>query len=122
MDFPNINNTNSTYGTYEWAEKTINFISGCKNDCKYCYAKSMAIRYKRNTADNWKNEVVRPQVLTQKIPKYKGTVMFPSSHDITPEHLDKSITMIANILKSGNQVLVVSKPHLVRYSPFLEQL
>jgi len=99
-------------GAHEWSVKTINFINGCKNDCKYCYAKSMGIRYKRNTTDDWKNEVVRIQDLTKHIPKYKGTVMFPSSHDITPEHLSESIMMLDNILKSGNSVLVVSKPHL----------
>lgn len=72
----------------------------------------MGIRFKRNTPDDWKNEVVRTQELTKQIPKYKGTVMFPSSHDITPEHLTESITMLNNILKSGNQVLIVSKPNL----------
>lgn len=102
----------SKYGTFEWSDKTINFITGCKNDCRYCYAKCMGIRYNRNTSENWKNEVVRENYLTKSISKYKGTVMFPSSHDITPEHLNESITMLKNILKSGNQVLIVSKPHL----------
>lgn len=102
----------SKYGTYEWSEKTVNFITGCKNDCRYCYAKCMGIRYNRNTSENWKDEVVRERELSKSIPKYKGTVMFPSSHDITPEHLNESIIMLKNILKSGNQVLIVSKPHL----------
>jgi DNA repair photolyase len=100
------------YGTFEWSEKTINFITGCKNDCRYCYAKCMGIRYKRNTPENWRNEVVREKDLIKPIPKHKGTVMFPSSHDITPEHLTDGITVLGNILKSGNFVLVVSKPHL----------
>jgi len=102
----------SKYGTYEWSEKTINFITGCKNDCRYCYAKCMGIRYNRNTSENWKDEVVRERELSKSIPRYNGTVMFPSSHDITPEHLNESIIMLKNILKSGNQVLIVSKPHL----------
>lgn len=54
--------TKNTYGTFEWSVKTINFITGCKNDCKYCYAKSMAIRYKRNTIDDWSTEVVRQSI------------------------------------------------------------
>lgn len=102
----------SKYGTFEWSDKTINFITGCKNDCRYCYAKSMGIRYNRNTIDNWKDEIVREKDLEKSIPKYSGTVMFPSSHDITPEHLNESIIMLKNILKSGNRVLIVSKPHL----------
>jgi len=102
----------SKYGTFEWSEKTINFITGCKNDCRYCYAKCMGIRYNRNTSENWKNEIVRVKDLEKSIPKFNGTVMFPSSHDITPEHLNESIIMLKNILKSGNQVLIVTKPHL----------
>ena len=70
----------------------------------------MAIRYKRNTIDNWKNEVVRKTELTKRIPLYKGPVMFPSAHDITLEHLDQSIALLSNILKSGNSVLIVTKP------------
>ncbi|MCP3681324.1 MAG: hypothetical protein GY861_01415, partial [bacterium] len=31
-------NTNVS-GTFEWAKYTVNFIDGCKHDCKYCYAK-----------------------------------------------------------------------------------
>jgi DNA repair photolyase len=102
----------NTYGTMEWSVKTINFITGCKNDCKYCYGKSMGIRYKRNTVEDWSTEMVRQHDLTKKIPKFNGTVMFPSSHDITPEYLTESITVLGNILKSGNSVLIVSKPHL----------
>lgn len=102
----------SKYGTYEWSEKTINFTNGCKNDCRYCYAKSMGIRYNRNTTINWKDEVVRERELLKSIQKYKGMVMFPSSHDITQEHLNESIIILQNILNSGNQVLIVSKPHL----------
>jgi len=106
------NNKKSNYGTFEWSVKTINFITGCKNDCKYCYAKSMGIRYKRNTVEDWSTEVVRSQELTKRIPKYNGKVMFPSSHDITPEHLDESIAILGNILKSDNFVLIVSKPQI----------
>ena len=105
-----MNETKNTYGTREWSAKTLNFLNGCKNDCLYCYAKTMAIRFKRNTPENWKNEVVRTQDLIKTVPHLKGTVMFPSSHDITVEHLNESIKMLENILKSGNAVLVVSKP------------
>jgi hypothetical protein len=72
----------------------------------------MAIRFKRNTPDNWKNEEVRKDTLTKPVPHYKGTVMFPSTHDITVEHLTESMTMLDNILKSGNKLLVVSKPNM----------
>ena len=42
----------------------------------------------------------------------KAGVMFPSSHDITPQHLPESIQFLKNILFPGNQILIVSKPHL----------
>jgi hypothetical protein len=38
--------------------------------------------------------------------------MFPSSHDITPDNYDACRTVLGNLLVVGNQVLIVSKPHL----------
>jgi DNA repair photolyase len=38
--------------------------------------------------------------------------MFPSSHDITPSSLEACMTVLDNLLKAGNRVLIVSKPHL----------
>ncbi len=43
-----------TLGTKEWADSNINCYYGCSNDCLYCYAKKMAIRFKRKTEDTWK--------------------------------------------------------------------
>ncbi len=33
--------------TQDWSNKTVNFATGCENDCKYCYAKGMAIRFRQ---------------------------------------------------------------------------
>jgi len=38
--------------------------------------------------------------------------MFPTTHDITPDTLDACLYFLANILRPGNRVLIVSKPHL----------
>jgi len=38
--------------------------------------------------------------------------MFPSSHDITPNNLSACLQVLDNLFKGGNEVLVVSKPHL----------
>ena len=38
--------------------------------------------------------------------------MFPSSHDVTSENIESSLTFLGNLLKSGNNVLIVTKPHL----------
>lgn len=104
--------TGTVFGTYEWAESNANFINGCKHDCKYCYSKAMAVRFRRKTPRNWKTEKIRKSSLKKKVNKTKGTIMFPSSHDIHPDQLDYSIEFLGNLLKPGNRVLVVSKPHL----------
>ena len=38
--------------------------------------------------------------------------MFPTQHDITPENLDVTGKALRQMLMAGNEVLVVSKPHL----------
>jgi len=99
-------------GTQEWSVKTINCCTGCSHDCRYCYAKGMAIRFKQVTATQWPLERIRPQDVTKRQKKYDGQVMFPSSHDITPNNLDACLKVMKNLLDAGNRVLVVSKPHL----------
>ncbi len=99
-------------GTKEWAVKNINFVDGCSHDCRYCYAKSIAVRFKRKTKNNWVTEEKRLDKLKGRFKKYNGQVMFPSSHDLTPEHVDSTITVLEKLLIAGNKVLIVSKPHL----------
>jgi len=98
----------------QWAEKYENLISGCSHDCKYCYAKATAVHYKLNTPQNWKNEVIRNSDLLKKgFRKRNDLIMVPSSHDITPDHLYDCMTFLYHILKPGNKVLIVTKPHLI---------
>lgn len=101
------------FGTLEWASFNENIISGCSHDCRYCYSKEMAIRFKRKTPKNWRNEEVNYSKLNSKVKKYEGRVMFPSSHDITPKNLDKSISYLSKLFLAGNDILIVTKPHLV---------
>jgi len=104
--------TKTVSGTREWATRSINFINGCSHDCKYCYAKAMAIRYKRKTRDDWKQEEVRFDKLVPTVkPKSKYT-MSPSSHDISPENLQHAITVLDVLQKKNHRVLLVTKPHL----------
>ncbi len=99
-------------GTKEWAEKNINIGLGCSHDCLYCYARSMAVRYGRLKRADWSNEIVDKSKVESKHKKYKGTVMFPTTHDISPDYLPHAITVLRSLLKAGNEVLIVSKPHL----------
>jgi DNA repair photolyase len=100
------------FGTKEWAEFTSNLISGCKHDCKYCYAKSMALRFHRKTKDNWKDEVVSTSKLNGKMPNKGGRVMYPSTHDIHPENLSNHLIYLGKLLKAHDEILIVTKPHL----------
>lgn len=103
---------NDVFGTKEWAHHNENCVVGCSHDCKYCYAKSMAARFKRVSANEWKNETLRGNYFNRKFPKRNGIIMFPSSHDVSPKHLSECITFASNMLSAGNKVLIVSKPHL----------
>jgi len=105
--------TKRLFGTKEWAGKNFNLYSGCPRNCKYCYAKSMAIRFKRKTVDTWEQEEeLKTSPLNKSVKKYDGTVMFPSTHDITLEHLPQITYFLKRLLKEGNDVLIVSKPQL----------
>jgi DNA repair photolyase len=99
-------------GTREWATKAVNCCTGCFHDCRYCYAKSMAIRFKQVAAAQWPYERIREKDVFKIHKKYSGQVMFPSSHDITPTNLESCLTVLTNLLDAGNRILVVSKPHL----------
>lgn len=107
------NNNKHVFGTKEWAAHNRNFINGCSNDCKYCFAKSIAVRFKRKTPENWHEEVINHVNLNKSYKKTDGTIMFPSSHDITPINLEYSISLLRKLLIVGNKVLIVSKPHFL---------
>jgi uncharacterized Fe-S cluster-containing radical SAM superfamily protein len=109
----NITKEKKHFGTNQWSAKTLNFITGCQNECRYCYGKANSMRRKQTTLESWENVRVRENDLKKKIKYYEGGVMFPSTHDIRPEHLKENIEFLKHILDAGNKVLVVSKPHLI---------
>ena len=45
--------TKKATGTREWATSNENICDGCSHDCRYCYAREMAVRFKRKTKENW---------------------------------------------------------------------
>ena len=98
------------FGTKEWAPHNFNFMNGCSNDCVYCYAKDMAIRFKRKTSDSWSDE--QPVSLVGKsFSKKDGAIMIPSSHDITPGNIEVAIQVMDKLIANGNELLLVTKPH-----------
>jgi DNA repair photolyase len=104
--------TKSITGFREWTKYSVNCCSGCSNDCRYCYAKGMAIRFRQLTLEEWPLERVRQKDVDKKQKLYDGRVMFPSSHDITPGNLDACMVVIDKLLVAGNELLIVSKPRL----------
>jgi len=105
--------TKKISGTREWAVENVNCVTGCEHGCIYCYARSNAIRFKLISGkEEWEHPKVRQHDVEKKRKKIDGRVMFPTTHDITPGVLQPCIQVLRNLLEAGNQVLVVSKPHL----------
>jgi hypothetical protein len=99
-------------GTKEWASHVQNLQNGCEHDCLYCFAKTQAIRFGNNTIEGWKTPVINQKVLTKGFGKKQGTIMFPTTHDITPQNIEQCIVVLRRLLEVGNKVLIVSKPRL----------
>ncbi len=99
-------------GTKEWAASNANVMIGCEHGCMYCYAKAMASRFNRIPEGGWTSPVVNEKALDKNYGKRKGTIMFPTTHDITPDNLVHVSVVLKKMLEAGNNVLIVSKPHL----------
>ena len=100
-------------GTREWAEKTVNIQTGCEHDCRYCYARWDAVtRRKRCIREQWRTPHIHADRIEATYHRFKGRVMFPSTHDITPRNVSECLVVIKKLLVAGNELLIVSKPHL----------
>jgi hypothetical protein len=99
------------YGTKEWATSNVNCYYGCSNDCRYCYAKKIALRFGRATADSWAKMVPNDDAIRHNYQQRKGRVMFPTTHDITPTSVGNCVRVLRKLLHNGNEVLVTTKPN-----------
>ncbi len=102
-------------GTKEWSVESANCVNGCGHRCRYCYARADAVRRRQCLSfDAWGTTYhhLRPHDVSKRRRKINGRVMFPTTHDIEPEFLEPCMTVLGNLLRVGNDVLVVSKPHL----------
>lgn len=104
--------TKPVSGTNEWSNSTLNIQAGCSNGCLYCYAAAQAIRFGRFTIlRDWREDIELDQgKVDKRCGKRRGTVMFPSTHDITRANVEACTTVLCKLVAAGNQVLVVSKP------------
>jgi len=93
--------------------KHVNFCTGCRNDCIYCWARNMAVdRYHRLAHDEWPNEVVRDHDVRKGRKLVDLPVRCPFTHDITPGNIDAAETVLLKLLEPGNGVLILSKPRV----------
>jgi len=100
-------------GTREWAKVNVNIQRCCEHNCRYCYARANALRFKQiASAADWSTPIINQQAVDQHYGKYPGVVMFPSTHDITPGNISECLCVILKLLDAGNQLLIVSKPHM----------
>lgn len=99
-------------GTKEWSASSVNIQRGCSHNCLYCYAAANAFRFGQVEKGEWDQEVLLEKALAKNYGKRQGTIMFPTTHDITPTNLPHAIAVLKKMLESGNKVLIVSKPHL----------
>lgn len=102
-------------GTREWSKFSVNCQNGCGHRCRYCYARADALRRKQvKTANDWGTTYrkIRPKDVSKRRKNLNGRVMFPTTHDIEPEFLGECLTVLRKLLEAGNEVLIVSKPHL----------
>jgi DNA repair photolyase len=100
-------------GTREWADRSCNICIGCEHGCLYCYAKAQRCRFDAplRAPGNWQKQRLNPNIQRFGELRPVGVVMFPTSHDLTPQFLPEALATIKNLLQN-NEVLVVTKPHL----------
>ena len=104
--------TKKAFGTREWAATNVNIQSGCENGCLYCYAQCMSARFSRGGGVPWTAPRIREKPLSKSYRKRDGTIMFPTTHDITDANRSQCLVVLNKMLAAGNEVLVVSKPRL----------
>ena len=103
--------TKPAFGTEEWAKFNFNIQKGCQNDCRYCFAKNMAIRFGRSNPESWVKPVLNKSGLEKYFRKMPGRIMFPTTHDITQDNVCVCQFVLENMLRAGNEILIVTKPN-----------
>lgn len=102
-----------TTGTRQWSKHSANLYNGCKNNCRYCYARANAMRFGTiKNRSEWPSMELRSRIQEKYFRKVKGRIMFPTSHDIFPETLDTTMEFLARVIAAGNDVLITTKPRL----------
>ena len=114
-------------GTQELAEKNINFIDGCSNNCSYCYARELRGIYNKELKDNWHIMTIREKDVHRHNKHYDETLLISSSHDTKDELDSNGLDILINLgyllgdlLRNNNNIVylgswVYTKFYLVYY-------
>lgn len=108
----------AVFGTKEWAKHSADISFGCPHGCKYCYACAEAVRSgNAKTPDDWRKASVHSPAGVARLQRLLGTpdtgrIMFPAHHDIVPSNFSLCVAALDVMLRHGNEVLIVTKPHL----------
>lgn len=109
-------------GTREWSDHSFNIATGCAHDCRYCYARAMAVRFGRASVKTWPKMRVNNVKVNQAGNLKDGVVMFPTTHDIHPDILPACVDALCNMASAGNRILIVSKPHPICIKVLCDEL
>ena len=89
--------------------------SNCYNNCKYCYMKRIKNKFFGTDLENL-DMIVDQKKIDKKWKKVdeksSKVIMYPSSHDIFNDYLDKYIETAINMMNAGHTLLIVTKPRL----------
>lgn len=101
-------------GTREWSEWSHNVAVGCRNNCRYCYARYNAVQRFGlvKSVRGWPDERIKPGIRNVQPKRKPGVIMMPTTHDITPGTLNEIIYAARGLLGVGNSLLLVTKPRL----------
>lgn len=110
-------------GTREWSELSVNCLMGCSHDCRYCYARERAVRFGniKSPAD-WRVPRVREAEVRRRRRAIRGTVMFPTTHDLLPEFLAECRHVAGELGHAADRVLLVTKAHFEVLDDLTEHL
>jgi len=107
----------------DWVHKTVSCCNGCSNDCIYCFSKGDRVFQKKTLAlEDWKKGEVRLHDVKKRYRHMEDPVMFPGTHDITPNNFEVCLKILDGLLKAGNRVFIVSKPRLQLIKKICEDL
>ena len=88
-------------GTAEWAPRTLNVAMGCSHGCLYCYGRANALRRGQVAdAEEWLAERVNEKRVAKGYAGGRGTMMLPSTHDITPATVEAVGAVAVKLLEA----------------------